>query len=90
MKSDIFAISKYIWNAEFSIFQTGIAGITILAVNKPMKYVYKVSVSGYFHALIIVGNVANKSAAANRSIAMSGELAQSHTKRAIIESTPKA
>ena len=90
MKRDTFEISKYIWNPEFSMFQIGIAGNMILEEKSPMKYVYAVSVSGYFHALIIVGNVANKSAIAARSIARIGELAPSHAPRAMSDSTPQA
>jgi len=54
-----------------------------------MKYEYSVSVPGYFHALIIVGNVANKSAIAAKSIANKGELANNHAPSAIIEKHPQ-
>lgn len=86
----VLAIKRYTWKAEFSMFQTGIAGITMLAVKSPMKYVYSVSVSGYFHALNIVGSVANKSAIAAKSIANIGESANSHVPSAMMERAPQA
>lgn len=71
------------------MFHTGIDGITSTALTKLAIYVTPVSVSGSFHALRIVGSVANPSPSAANKIANVGEDAKIQIMIAKSEQAPQ-
>ena len=72
------------------MFQTGIAGNTINTAIKPNTYVNPVSVSGFVHALRIVGKQAKASPTRSKMMAVPEEFIVSHTMIATADKNPHA